>query len=341
MKLADCLPHLIYEFKNEHELILAIEELSLKFTKNRENIGDYLTDERLVSAYTAFYLTTNIPKLSEVFKWLPVDFVEELKKCELVDLGAGPGTFSLAFKELGAKGKITQVEKSQAMRLQAKKLWDGLYPDQLLTQETHSTKKSGSLLLFGHSANEMGFAAAIKYIEEIDPDHILFIEPGTKIFFKEMLKIRERLVRAGFEIVFPCPNSINCPLASSEEDWCHQFIQVTQEPGVERLSQILKKDRRLLPLIVQVFSKKVAPKDQSVARLVRVFPETKFSFDWEACVDNKIMRLELPKRGMSKKTQKELKCILSGASLEFQTEKVLEKSIRIKLIKLNNQNFNP
>jgi hypothetical protein len=61
MKLAEIIPHLLYAFPHESDLVTAIQEISRKFTTDRAKIGDYLKDERLVSAYTAFYLATNGP----------------------------------------------------------------------------------------------------------------------------------------------------------------------------------------------------------------------------------------------------------------------------------------
>jgi hypothetical protein len=103
MNLSSILPYLLHEFKSDSDLIKAIDEISTKFTIERHKIGDYLKNPRLVSAYTAFYLLTNIPKLEAVLKWMPQDWVAELKKSDFIDLGAGPGTFSLAWKELGGE----------------------------------------------------------------------------------------------------------------------------------------------------------------------------------------------------------------------------------------------
>jgi ribosomal protein RSM22 (predicted rRNA methylase) len=100
MQLSLINPYLIYNFKNEHELIRAIEEISLKFTQKREDINDYLNDPRLVSAYAAFYLTTNVGKLKSVLNWLPVEFISKLNSTPLFDIGAGPGTYSIALREL-------------------------------------------------------------------------------------------------------------------------------------------------------------------------------------------------------------------------------------------------
>lgn len=335
MKFEDIRPFLLYNFKSDHELIKAIEELSLKFTQEREHITDYLSDPRLVSAYAAFYLTTNIPKLEAVFKWLPAAWLEELKKTDFVDLGAGPGTFSLAYKNWGGSGSITQIEISSLMQEQARALMKGLYP----TAELHQMKSwkgekgKPKFVLFGHSANEMGADVALRYLREIDPDHILFIEPGTKTFFPEMLKIRDALIQDGFHNLYPCPTQEACPMRQSANDWCHQFIHVSHSQDVERLSQMMKKDRKLLPLTVHAFSKTYGPADQT-QRLVRVLPSTKFSFEWEVCTGGDIEHYQIMKRPYDKKAIKELEEVLAGASLEVELEKDLEKSKRVKLLNI-------
>lgn len=343
MNLERILPYLLYKFKSDDELVSSIEELSRKFTQEREKITDYLRDPRLVSAYAAFYFTTNTPKFAEILKWLPREFLDVIKTSDLVDIGAGPGTFSVAFQEWSENlhGRITQIETSELMREQAKAMWQGLYPTKTMTQSFgRNLKADNQLALFGHSANEMGAQNVLNYVHEIDPEHLIFIEPGTKTFFPEMLKIRKALLDRGYNIIFPCPNSLDCPMAASEKDWCHQFIYLKQSQDIERLSQMAKKDRRLLPLIVHVYSKKTFGVNPS-ERIVRVLPETKFSYEWEVCHDNKLEHDQVMKRNLSKAGQSTLEGVLAGAAVETETEKVLESSKRVKLIKINNQFFNP
>ncbi len=335
--------HLIYEFKNENDLLKAIEELSVKFTQNRDHIGDYLKDKRLASAYTAFYLTTNIPKFQGIIPWLPQSWLEDLRQSTLIDIGAGPGTFSIAFREwVGAAVEVLQIETSQIMRDQAQKLWSGLYPDEKLTQSKSSLRdlQGQKLALFGHSANEMGTEGVLNYIREINPDHILFIEPGTKDFFPKMLTIREALISMGYHILFPCPNNESCPLANSVNDWCHQFIQIKQSPDVERLAQMARKDRRLLPLTVQAFSKHNYSQ-HTKTRIVRVFAETKFSFEWDVCELNQNKHFQIMKRGLSKVTQAKLAFAKAGDSVEVEIEKTLEEAVRVKVKSINHHSLEP
>lgn len=333
MKLSDIAPYLIYKFTSERELLQAIEEISQKFTVNREKIGDYLKDPRLVSAYTAFYLLTNIPKLEEVLKWLPADWTLELKKSAFIDLGAGPGTFSLAWKSLGATGEFYQIELSPLMKEQGKKLWEGLYQEKLYQGSRWDwTNGNSKFLLFGHSANEMGVDVAIDYIKRINPDHILFIEPGTKDFFPKMLKIRDFLLNEKFNVLYPCPLPHKCPMENTD-NWCHQFIHVKQDSEIERISQMARKDRKLLPLTVQAFSKTFHTQNPT-ERLVRVFPETKFSHEWEVCHENRLERYQVMKRDLSKQESKDLTEVMAGAAVETELVKDLDQSKRVKLLKV-------
>jgi len=343
MKLSQIIPHLNYKFLSENDLIKAIQEVSINFTQNRQDIQDYLSDPRLSSAYTAFYLTTNIPKLEGVFKWMDQAWLEELKECIFFDIGSGPGTFSFAFRKwAGQSVSIFQIENSALMKDQAKKIWDGLYPGEELHQHLLSknefTKKK--FMLFGHSANEMEFHTIMKYIEEIQPDHILFIEPGTKDVFSLMLRIREKLISKGFEILFPCMESTTCPMSGQSLDWCHQFLYVNHDPEVERLSQMVKKDRRLLPITVHAYSlKKIIGFDG--ARVVRVFPETKFSFEWQVCDNNVIHRYQVMKRGLSKYNLDLFSHVKSGDLVYVEIEKIMDQQERVKVKALNNNPIEP
>lgn len=332
MNLSSLLPHLIYQFKSESELVKAIEEISLKFTKERDKIGDYLKDPRLVSAYTAFYLLTNIPKLEEVLKWMPEEWITIIKKCEFVDLGAGPGTFSIAWKELGGSGEFYQIELSQLMKEQGKKIWEGFHKENLRQGSRWEWNSNNEkFVLFGHSANEMGSKIAIDYIQKINPDHILFIEPGTKNFFPIMLEIRDYLLKSNWNVLYPCPLALQCPMQGSESDWCHQFIHVKQDAEIERISQMARKDRNLLPLTVHAYSKTFKTSNPH-ERLVRVLPETKFSLEWEVCHDNQIVHDQVMKRDLTKQEARELSEILAGESIESEVIKKLEKSQRVKLL---------
>lgn len=311
----------------------SVEEISQAFTRERDKLARYLGDPRLVSAYTLFYLSTNVPKLRAVLAWLPPELRTELMACELVDVGAGPGTFTLAWHELGGDRSV-MLESSRLMREQATRLLAGLYRKEARFALAAKTQKR--LALFGHSLNEMGPEAGLGYVRDCDADYVLLVEPGTKDVFRLALQFRQQLLSAGWQIVFPCLGPGSCPMEHTS-DWCHQYVDVRHEVDVERLTQLAHKDRRRQPLTVMLFQRsgEVRGARSDVARLVRVKEETKFSFEWQVCRASdeglRLSEFQLMKKQFSKSEEKRVALLLSGALVEFETEKELAGATRIRL----------
>lgn len=333
MKLSDLSPHLLHQFGSEAELVRSIDEISHAFTRERDKLALYLNDPRLVSAYTLFYLSTNIPKLRAVLTWMPVALRMEMLACELIDIGAGPGTFTLAWHALGGEKSI-MLESSRLMREQATRLLAGLHHKESRFDVPAKTQKR--LALFGHSLNEMGLATGLRYVRDCEADYALLIEPGTKDVFKLALQFRQQLLAAGWQIVFPCLGQGSCPMEHSS-DWCHQYVDVRHEVDVERLTQLAHKDRRRQPLTVMLFQRsgEVRAEGKDRARLVRVKDETKFSFAWQVCRSEddrlRLSDFQLMKKQFSKSEAKRVALLLSGALIEFETEKELAEATRIRL----------
>jgi ribosomal protein RSM22 (predicted rRNA methylase) len=321
---------LIYKFSSESDLTKAIEEVSQKFTFKRDQINDYLEDPRLVAAYACFYLTTNLPKLNEVLAKINVS-TEYLDSFEFVDIGCGPGTFTLSLLDINPNLTIHSLEKSPLMIDQAMKFVNELHPAAQVSifdnYKRIPKKKKKRLGIFGHSANEMELNFITDLVEKLELDEVLFIEPGTKDYFNKSLVIRDSLLNSGFNMNFPCPSSGTCPM--SKDDWCHQYIKVTHEPDVERLTQLVSKDRRLLPLTIHYYSKEQVSIGE-VNRLVRVYRPTKFSTEWQVCRSaddgNELKDLQIMNRGHSKPEIKKMQQVLAGKNIEFNVDKEVSES---------------
>ena len=337
MNLEDIKANLIYKFNAEVELTQAIEEISYKFNHERNKIGDYLNDPKLVAAYSCFYLTTNMPKLAEVFNLIQFP-IEKLDEYEFVDIGCGPGTFVLSLLQLNNNLKIQALEKSELMIEQAKQFVARFYPaaDVQIFNNIQRIKKKEKkrIAIFGHSANEMETEQVLNIIKTLDCDNVLFIEPGTKLFFQKMLDIRTSLIDQEYNILFPCKSAHTCPM--NEKDWCHQFIRISHDYDVERLTQLVNRDRKLLPLTVQYFSKQESIQESDKVRVVRVYRPTKHSVEWQVCShvndENQIFDLQIMGRGMNKSDFKALHKKMSGEEISFEVEKNLgSNKIRGKL----------
>jgi len=327
--------HLLISQITESEIVKAINEMSVKFTKKRDQITDYVLDHRQVSAYASFYLPTNVPKLHFLLSQLPESVLIDFKNRPFIDVGCGPGTFSLAWKKClntGSHVEMIGVDSAQIMLDQALKIMNGFYPkDNFSVQKKLHEKKSTSVLFFGHSVNEMGIDKALDLIMTVDPEYVIWIEPGTSEVFKELKKLRSILIE-DYDVLYPCPSHHSCP-----NSWCHQVLRTSHEASVERLSQLVSLDRKILPMNAHVYKRKLKNEriKQTSATIIRFINETKFSFEYEVCYftenENKNSIIEIPKKYLSKTLEKHFKNSSVGERIGFIVEKDLGNKLRVKI----------
>ncbi|MFA7613475.1 MAG: small ribosomal subunit Rsm22 family protein, partial [Candidatus Caldatribacteriota bacterium] len=160
----------------------------------------------------------------------------------------------------------------------------------------------------------------LDYIKKVNPDHIIFLEPGTKAFFKEMLGIRKTLIERGWNQVYPCSTHDHCPMENTE-NWCHQYLHHVHTPELERVGQKVGINRRFMAMTFQVFSKGMFK--TSNAKIIQVKGETKFSFEWVICDQNRLYDVEVMKRNLDKSQQKYLASLCAGEVIEYQIDKEL------------------
>ena len=322
----------------EPEIVKYIKEISMKFTKKRDQITDYVLDHRQVSAYASFYLPTNMPKMHFLLSKLPGSVLDDLKNRPFIDMGAGPGTFSLAYKmlmKIPGHVEMTAVDSAQIMLDQATKIMNGFFPgDKFQTMRKYQTAQPNGILFFGHSINEMGIDRAQDQIMTIDPEYVMWIEPGTSEFFHDIKKLRSQLLES-YDVIYPCPGNAGCP-----SDWCHQVLRTSHDPGVERLSQMVSLDRKILPMVAHVYKrkKKTATVVNNGPVTIRFMNETKFSFEYEVCMqneknENRNVVIEIQKKQLSKSEEKAFKNADVGEKIGFEVEKIVQEKLRVKLVR--------
>ncbi len=334
ISLEEIKPHLLVSPLSESEIVKMISDISLKFTKKREQINEYVLDHKQVSAYASFYLPTNIPKLHFLLSKLSESTLVDFKNRPFIDVGCGPGTFSYAWKKLldtGPHVEMIGVDSAQIMLDQADKLMKGFFPAaNFSTYRKFNEKKNTSVLFFGHSINEMGIQKAQDLIMTVDPEYVMWIEPGTSEVFSELNKLRTILLE-DYTVLYPCPSQATCPSA-----WCHQVLRTSHDPSIERLSQLVSLDRKILPMNAHVYKRKSKNETVEVrATVTRFITETKFSFEYEVCYfhgnENKNAIIEIQKKNLSKEREKYFKNSNVGERLTFELEKDLGMKFRVKL----------
>jgi SAM-dependent methyltransferase len=319
----------------ETDHIKNIKDISYNFTQDRSKISDYTKDRNYVSSYAYFYLPTNVPKFHFLFSKLSQSLKELILSMPFIDYGSGPGTFSYALLSHGFKEKIYCVDKSELMLLQAKKILEGVFQaNNILFETTIKNFPEDATLCFGHSINEMEVSKTLEIINTLNPKVILIFEPGTSDLFIKLKTIRENLI-SKYDVQYPCPSNATCP-----NSWCHQVIRLTHSNSVERLSQLVSLDRKIMPLFSMALVKKdlcLQSRDSFQVTIVRFLNETKFSFIYEACFymenENRIIKVEFLKRDLTKTEIKIMKEQDIGEIMDVVLDKEVGDTWRVKVKK--------
>lgn len=314
---------------SETQLVSELKKISTNFTSKRDKIGEYVVSKEMVSAYTCFYLPTNIPKFDFLMEQLPEGIRKRIGELDFLDVGTGPGTYLVAHNQYFQNGKkLYGLDSSELMLEQAKKL---LGERVSLSLNLPSDFKDG-VLFFGNSLNEMNHEKGLELVKKTDPEIVLLIEPGTKESFSEVFSFRKALLEKGFGVVYPCPEpQKSCPAMG--EEWCHQVLRTVHGHELERLSQLISLDRKAMPMIAHCYVKNHEAKSHR-ALFYRFLKETKHSFDWQVCLEgsDELVIFEIPKRGMKKKEIKEFASKSVGEAFDFEIEKELgQNRFRVKL----------
>lgn len=310
----------------EHELIRFLKRLNEIFTQERQSLESYPESRELVSAYTMFYMSTNIPKLAFILDKLSPKLKEAMASSTFIDIGTGPGTYLWAWWDYfeGQVGSLYGIDRSSLMLEQARVCADKLFEKRLsvtLLPQLPPLGKEAKTLFFGHSLDEMGIAEGVKLIERVSPEHVIALGPGTSDYFKSSLELRSVLLGKGYHLHYPCTHSETCPLLSREGDWCHQIFHHVHDPSIERLSQLIERDRRTMPLIAHVYSR-IKPEKEFSGTMIRFLGETKFSFEMQVCLrSGEEKKIEVLKKDLDKEQIKKWRRADVGQLLEFEVLK--------------------
>ena len=350
LSLTNLKPYFLNSHLDERKLASLLENIKVMYTIDRKGLPSKKWSEDEVSAYSAFYLTTNAAKFEWVMNQLSDGVREELARCDVIDFGTGPGTYLVAFCEYfgnKAKGQLFGVDKEELMIKQARKICDGLYPElgisilDYLPKLTNNRKK---LLIFGNSCNELSVKEIQEVIRKADADLILFIEPGTPVVYDQMMALRADFKKNDFECLYPCPSlKYECPVKKrvdeGREDWCHQVWRGTHDMTVERIGQMAKIDRKAMPMIAHLYAKDAKEKklkESNEVRFIRYLNESKHAFTWEVCLleeDNqKVCVFEIAKRSLSKSDQKYFKKMSVGENFKYELiKKISDEHYRVAI----------
>jgi ribosomal protein RSM22 (predicted rRNA methylase) len=157
--------------------------------------------------------------------------VEGFSPESLLDLGAGPGTASwAAATAFSSLRSITLLERDAAMIALGRELMrestniamrEAKWEQADLSQEVRA--ESADIVMVSYLLGELPAAAAERIVQrawELTKKVLVIVEPGTKVGFAQVERIRAKMIASGVEIAAPCPHHAACPMAALG-DWCH------------------------------------------------------------------------------------------------------------------------
>ncbi|MCM2277819.1 MAG: small ribosomal subunit Rsm22 family protein [Oligoflexia bacterium] len=248
-----------------------ISELSELFTEERPTkLPEYFAHPKFRSAYLLYFLPLQAAKFLSVFQLHPEATQAALKHAaktgtlHLADLGAGPGTASIAFllwlldqplpdgrKELPTielhwfdtnraimddGAALIQALSDQFPKLRGKV--QGHMHGEPWWKATPRLPRETSLIFFGNVLNEAALPQQASWsaiLERAQGAGTLYIEPALKRSSQLLSQLRDELLEAGAiensarSIWGPCLHAERCPLAAGR-DWCHFSVPV-EIPG--------------------------------------------------------------------------------------------------------------
>lgn len=191
-------------------------------------------------AYRHYYLPLNYQRCKKVLqRGQELGFFEDLKN--FIDWGAGPGTASLAIKEvLGVQVKKQMLFDLNKNTMQMfsdlhQSLGDKTYLDFLDLRTAYPDKKN-TCLVFSYSLTEKNELP----VGWKDYEALMILEPSTSQDGRKLLSLRQSLIDEGYTIWAPCTHQKSCPLLSlSKNDWCHDRVKVEAPDWFLQLEQLL------------------------------------------------------------------------------------------------------
>ncbi|MCR5253244.1 MAG: small ribosomal subunit Rsm22 family protein [Treponema sp.] len=270
-----------------------IAALSHQLTDERgsRRLG-YMNENVQLSAYVRYFTWWNLVRLTRLFSNLPAE-VFPSEDCACLDLGSGPLTLVTALwisrPELRNKNLTWYcLDLSQSALTLGEELYMSVAAQLPPSDENALShwkiirvkgsfgtfiKEKCSFVTCANMFNELDQGAKMppefqskKYFDQLsayaaENAKFLLVEPGVPKAARTLSLLRERFIKAGFEVKAPCPHAFECPMngfksyTGSKNKWCNFAFSTEDAPArLQKLSVAAKlpKERAVLSFISAV-----------------------------------------------------------------------------------------
>jgi len=218
---------------------------------NKTVSKEYMSDERLRSAYRSYYHEQSFYKALSLFEEMNLfssvtNFLKQQNSIHIADLATGTGGFVQGIlhgltSTFRPKIRISLQDRSKSALAAADSEIKNLYPELTssvttyngILPDTFPPLSDVHILSWGNMLNEWDLtrSSSKNLLECIDrvlvSEGILLIaEPADRISSRKLHQFSDHLLEylPGFKILAPCPNNRRegCPALFNEKDWCHE-----------------------------------------------------------------------------------------------------------------------
>ncbi len=288
-----------------------IRTLSHLFTRGRQEIDKrYLDDPRLLSAYLQYYLPVNLAKIRSILEELPRDGFrgQEHRPLRVLDVGAGPGTGSLAVLEWWldhdrspSELSLLALDHSRSALTLARRLWQSVTEAKQATGVTFDVQAVDlerqaevqrvlagcdgqiDLIVVGNVLNESfphdrdPVGRRVKIVAQLlkalaDVGSLIIVEPALREPTRALHTLRDRLVGEGLATIYsPCLHDHACPALLHPEDWCHEerhWEPPASVAAMDREVGFIKDALKFSYLVLRKDGRTIVPREPDLIRVV-------------------------------------------------------------------------
>ncbi len=233
----------------DHE-IKKIAHTVLSLSKNfNDRIGfspdKYLNQPDLLNAYLYYFWPVSYAQARYILNFLP--FVPQ----RALDLGSGPGPFSFALCDSGAKSVLAADYSSLALDWIKKIAGETESPVSTLkwdaTKSITFSDPPYDCIVLSHLLNELWGKSPDRIQKRLsllnalqaflaDRGYFILVEPALHETSHDLILLRDSLLSQGWEILAPCLHQNACPALGMTEGVCYSYFSWDPPPLLKKIA---------------------------------------------------------------------------------------------------------
>ena len=224
----------LYDGVKQTELAQNSRQLSQNYRENKGDGVRLLQTQREALAYAAVRMPATFGAVSAAFE--KVLEVYPFSPLTMLDVGAGTGACGWVAESFFELENLVCLEREKVMFSLGKQFMEN--SDRTVLRQAQwqnfdllqsEALPHADLVTASYMLNELPVQdreKAILKLWQSAKQVLLIVEPGTPKAFASLRELRDILLRAGANVVAPCPHHDKCPL--ERENWCHFSTRIAR-----------------------------------------------------------------------------------------------------------------